>query len=277
MQNVFISSLSPFHVKLGNFGYFNATPGTTGTYMAPEDLAPRVQYDMSSSVATNIWSMGCILYRILALDTPVIPDQVQYVDGELFNTGGHERANGLGDGISIGTRHTVNLDLLASYCRGTTGFPVDNLRVSGASESLIDFVRKLLAFSPTGRPSVNEALCHPWIKDPALGHQQKLPVTVIGSSAIQYSGAVWKGIMVATERRIDNITVMTRDIAREIWAVKKVKLDIYQARSIEYERELETLISVNEARSTVPNTTAYWLKLTRDLEQRKLCTVPWLV
>lgn len=96
-------------------------------YKAPEFLTLHQDViNMNYTNSVDMWSLGCIVYRMIA---GVVPFQAQ---GHLYD-----------------------------YSCGRYPFPeepLSNMTVKGAG-----FVKQLLQAKPKERPSASEALDHPWI------------------------------------------------------------------------------------------------------------------
>jgi serine/threonine protein kinase len=125
-------------VKLADFGLSKILTNTTGyntragtqSYMAPEILDFLNPYELGSDYtdAVDIWSTGCIVYRLI---TGVVP-------------------------FPLST-------LLMKYCEDKSLFPYDALFDSGIKSEGSRFLRQLLVVEPSARPSATQALKHNWI------------------------------------------------------------------------------------------------------------------
>jgi serine/threonine protein kinase len=125
-------------VKLADFGLSKRLTNTTGyntragtqSYMAPEILDFLNLYEPGSDYtdAVDIWSTGCIVYRLI---TGVVP-------------------------FPLST-------LLMKYCEDKSLFPYDALFDSGIKSEGSRFLRQLLVAEPSARPSATQALKHNWI------------------------------------------------------------------------------------------------------------------
>ncbi|KAF8242812.1 kinase-like protein [Wilcoxina mikolae CBS 423.85] len=78
-ENIFVASLSPMHVKIGDFGISKriqnndtALRTVCGTfhYTAPEILAVDDRERFEYTNAVDIWSLGCVVHQILTCQTP---------------------------------------------------------------------------------------------------------------------------------------------------------------------------------------------------------------
>ncbi len=98
--------------------------------MAPEilDFLNPCELGSNYTDAVDIWSAGCIVYRLI---TGVVPFP----------------------------RST----LLMKYCEDQSLFPYDALFDSGIKSKGSKFLRQLLVAKPSARPSATQALDHDWI------------------------------------------------------------------------------------------------------------------
>lgn len=123
---------------MADFGLSKRLTDTTGyntragshLYMAPELLNLPDSYNPSSDYtnSVDIWSTGCIVYRLI---TGVVP-------------------------FPPGTS-------LMKYCEDKSLFPYDALFDSGIKSEGAKFLRQLLAVHPSTRLSATQALKHSWI------------------------------------------------------------------------------------------------------------------
>lgn len=107
---------------------YNTLAGTQ-SYMAPELLNYLDTHKSGYTNAIDLWSTGCIVYRLI---TGVVP----------FPPG----------------------PSLMKYCEDKSLFPYDALFDSGIKSKGSRFIRQLLALHPEERPSASEARAHPWIQ-----------------------------------------------------------------------------------------------------------------
>ena len=153
-QNIFVIQAAPnWRIKIGDFGISkrlrpdeDTTWTTIGTadYIAPEVSIPDVLSRQDDSgrdddsdegrypqptIAVDIWSLGCILFRLFARQPP-FPTQKK----------------------------------LRDFCRGRAPFPVEAVATQGVSEGGINFLLGLLKPRPEARFSTVTALEQPWIK-----------------------------------------------------------------------------------------------------------------
>ncbi|RPA99840.1 kinase-like protein, partial [Choiromyces venosus 120613-1] len=138
-QNIFVVSMSPVWVKLGDFGIsklvlsntaFRSKVGTD-CYAAPEVIG--LDTDAESSDYTNavdIWALGCVVYELLTGE-------------KLFRT--------LGD---------------TSEYFWTKAFPAQKLSklTAPTSDAVKSFIRRLVVLNPNGRPSAVEAAGDIWLE-----------------------------------------------------------------------------------------------------------------
>lgn len=115
--------------RLTNTAGYNTLTGTQA-YMAPEIRYFLNSYEPESyyTDAVDIWSAGCIVYRLI---TGVVP---------------------FPQSIS-----------LMKYCEDKSLFPYDALFDSGIKSEGSRFLRQLLVAEPRARPSASQALNHSWI------------------------------------------------------------------------------------------------------------------
>ncbi|KAJ3020421.1 hypothetical protein HKX48_000829 [Thoreauomyces humboldtii] len=133
--------LGDFGVTVGNVGYdsLNQSAGTSG-YQAPEMLA-RSFYGKP----VDLWSCGVAAFQTLFGTLPFKPVP----------------ASGMFATKKIGPKQ--QLEAIRRGLDFPAGIPV--------SEEAKDFVRCLLQMDPTKRPSVQQAMEHPWF---GIDHQHKL-------------------------------------------------------------------------------------------------------
>ena len=125
-------------MKLADFGLSKKLTNTTGyntrastwSYMAPEILDFLNPYEPGSDYtdAVDIWSTGCIVYRLI---TGVVP--------------------------------FPEINLLMKFCEDKSLFPYDALFDSSIKSEGSRFLRQLLVAKPSARPSATQALKHNWI------------------------------------------------------------------------------------------------------------------
>ncbi|RPB06327.1 kinase-like protein, partial [Morchella conica CCBAS932] len=123
--DVLIKSTSPFIIKLTDQGI------GTSRYMAPEQLGYRPGDSNRKGFpksAADVWAVGSLTYEIIT--------------GSL----------------------QLNRRALIDYCQGKITLPDPPMRgPNGASKTSTHFIEFLLEPDPSQRPSVVEALQHPWI------------------------------------------------------------------------------------------------------------------
>jgi serine/threonine protein kinase len=135
---------SPIWVKLGDFGIAKRTHNTSTTtflrtavgtqdYAAPEVLGYLESETSEYTNAVDIWSLGCVVYDILAEEKP-------------FKT----------------PRKCMR------YCEGDEDFPDVKMRERQISDAGIRFIKRLLAPQPNDRPIATEAAKDPWLQEPEI-------------------------------------------------------------------------------------------------------------
>ena len=140
-KNIFVVSMSPVRVKLGDFGaskWIQApatttlhTQVSTPLYGAPEVLG--LDPNSESSDYTNsvdIWSLGCVIYELL-----------------------------------VGKRLFASWDQVSRYFFGKRPFPEDSLRGLSppTDDAGISLLKSMLLIQPGDRPTAAEALNHAWL------------------------------------------------------------------------------------------------------------------
>ena len=125
-------------MKLADFGLSKRLTDTTGyntragtfSYMAPELLNLLDSYEPRSDYtnSVDIWSAGCIIYRLI-----------------------------------IGVVPFPRSTSLMKYCEDKSLFPYDALFDSGIKSKGAKFLQQLLAARPSARLSATQALKHNWI------------------------------------------------------------------------------------------------------------------
>ncbi|KAG0640814.1 kinase-like domain-containing protein [Tuber brumale] len=142
-ENIFVVSMSPVRVKLGDFGISKRiraqdlttyhTRLFTRSYAAPEVLG--VDPNSETSVytkAVDIWSLGCVIYELLAGEKLFDPE------GPIY-----------------------------SYFHGQWSFPEDKLKNLSppTDDAGISLIKSMVSLEPDDRPSAIEALGHTWVTD----------------------------------------------------------------------------------------------------------------
>ena len=163
-SNIFINS--DCQIKIGDFGLARTlTSGksaipvvtdyvATRWYRAPEMLLGSNNY----SKAVDMWSVGCILAELLS-GRPLFPgkstkNQVAMV----VEITGIPKSNDL---LAIKEKYNINIseEILPQKYNKKSLKSV----ITGASNDALDLINKLLAFNPDNRPTVEEALEHPYV------------------------------------------------------------------------------------------------------------------
>ncbi|CAH0057300.1 unnamed protein product [Clonostachys solani] len=138
LANILIVSTTPsWWVKLADFGLTRRNEATmpettairgTPNYMPPELLGYNGNGKKADQYAVDMWCLGQCVFRLFT-GTPVF----------------------------------TNPHHLFQYSYGYESFPGLPLHKHDASESLIDYIKKLVAVDPSERLSSAKALNHPWI------------------------------------------------------------------------------------------------------------------
>lgn len=139
MQNIFVVSIEPWRVKIGDFGISKHIDDATGLHteiFTPDYAAPElensgfgIRRDFEYTNAVDIWSLGCVVHTMLTGKVP-------------FSTRGQ----------------------LSDFCLHSTPFPTDLLLTKKVSRSAIDFVQALIKPNPFARLDAQAALRLPWIQ-----------------------------------------------------------------------------------------------------------------
>ncbi|RPB00550.1 kinase-like protein, partial [Choiromyces venosus 120613-1] len=140
-ENIFVVSMSPVWVKLGDFSISKGIQAQDPTiphlqllsrvYSAPEVLGLDDTEETSDYTgAVDIWSLGCVIYELL-------------VGAKLFRKEGQ----------------------IARYFFGGWSFPQDQLKSLSPpiSDSGISLIESMISLDPDNRPSVIGALGHAWL------------------------------------------------------------------------------------------------------------------
>ncbi|PUU79621.1 kinase-like domain-containing protein [Tuber borchii] len=139
--NVFVVSMSPVWVKLGDFGVSKRiraqatttfhTQVLTQAYSAPEVLGLDSNSETSDYTnSVDIWSLGCVIYELL-----------------------------------VGKQLFVSEAQVSRYFFGKKPFPKDKLKsLSPPTDNLgISLLKSLLVIQPEDRPTAAGALSHGWL------------------------------------------------------------------------------------------------------------------
>ena len=139
LENIFVARDSPnWWIKIGDFGFSRhiwtkqtSMLSLVGTlnYMAPEILLDNDdQEDSSYTLAIDVWSLGCVIFRLLTRRFP-FPE----------NRG------------------------LRLYWYSKISFPTEALVESDVSKDGVSFISELMKSNPADRITVTTALLHSWI------------------------------------------------------------------------------------------------------------------
>ena len=102
----------------------------TREYLAPEVLGYVDEENTQYTNAVDVWSLGCICYRLLTLERPF-----------------------------------SKMTALAPYCWGKKELPIDALHKATVSNEGVAFIKNLMAPQPSDRMSAATALESSWLKD----------------------------------------------------------------------------------------------------------------
>ncbi|KAL0633274.1 hypothetical protein Q9L58_007827 [Maublancomyces gigas] len=161
LQNVLIVSLTPFQIKIADFGISAIQAGTylqtlcgTRVYEAPEQLGllpPGFTFHRGYIQSIDIWALGILLYQMMTSKHPFQTNNMSNVasdDSTLIS----EVDEGL----------TMDYTKLKNYCNGSSEFPKDCLQ-EVTSTNGIDFINCLLVANPKERMSAENARQNPWV------------------------------------------------------------------------------------------------------------------
>ncbi|PUU79624.1 kinase-like domain-containing protein, partial [Tuber borchii] len=139
--NIFVVSMSPMWVKLGDFGVSKRiladgsttlhTPVSTQAYSAPEVLGLDSNSETSNYTnSVDIWSLGCVIYELLA-----------------------------------GTKLFALEGQVSRYFFGKWPFPEDRLKglPTPTDDIGISLLKSMLLIQPEDRPTAEGALIHEWL------------------------------------------------------------------------------------------------------------------
>lgn len=127
------------------------TQAGSRAYMAPEllGLLPRELTGTTYTKAVDIWSLGCLVHEVLTTEIPFLEVMLS------ADSTGIEQED-----LSL---QCIDFAGFKSFCDGTTEFPLDSLRRSGASDTAVLFLKTLLVADPKCRPLAKEALLSKWL------------------------------------------------------------------------------------------------------------------
>ncbi|RPB07587.1 kinase-like protein [Morchella conica CCBAS932] len=164
-ENILLSSLSPIHIKLADFGISKSTADTrlvtqigTRNYLAPEVnrslplnlLKLNGEYESSF----DLWSLGCLLHEVLRLKLPFTTvDSSRTYDSTISGV------------VPISsTEFEFDNKAFFDFCYGTNAnLSTGTLRAFNISERGIEFIKSLLVPDPRSRPSAANAMKSEWL------------------------------------------------------------------------------------------------------------------
>ncbi|KAF8539845.1 kinase-like domain-containing protein [Trichophaea hybrida] len=135
-ENIFVASLSPILIKIGDFGISKRVQNNDTVlrthcgaiaYMAPEVLTVDDHEHSEYTNAVDIWSLGCVVHKVLTGRTPFTTSSV----------------------------------LL--YAHGLMEFPVQHLEARRISVSGVAFIKCLMEKDPRTRLSAEQARKAAWL------------------------------------------------------------------------------------------------------------------
>lgn len=175
-----IASLEPIWVKIADFGASKRTKGTalhtqigTRGYTAPEILGLITPGENSGGYnnGVDMWSLGCVVHELLTTEIP-------------FLEAGHTET--LMSGLDTEVVNVIpqpNFRALKAFCDGKTNFPTEILRLSGASDAAVAFVKSLLIPIPGSRAAAERALQSQWLFQEEDHVSQRLKLTMESSAS----------------------------------------------------------------------------------------------
>ena len=136
----------------------NLTSGTIPRHGSIYYTSPEVIRGKSSSLASDMWSVGVILYRCFAGD---LPFREQSHGPACL---GYSRSSAAGVPIKTRLRQQLKHDICrANFSFGRLNRRKTDLRWSRVSRGAKHFLSALLNPSPSDRMTCDEALYHPWL------------------------------------------------------------------------------------------------------------------
>ncbi|CAF1526645.1 unnamed protein product [Rotaria magnacalcarata] len=169
-ENIGIDAQS--NVTILDFGLARTVDGSEKTvyvvtrwWRAPEIIINQSKYDEK----VDVWSVGCIMAELILL-RPLFPgaNQLTQLDAifDVVGTPDIETLNEISNAVPLASnggkiqKPQQDFNKLFGYKYDQTG---EN-KISGVSPEGIDFLRSLLTFDPRRRPTVDEALKHPFLQ-----------------------------------------------------------------------------------------------------------------
>ncbi len=177
----------------------------TPDYSAPEVLGYVEEETSRYTNAIDLWSLGCICYRLLTLEPPF-----------------------------------PKMTALARYCLGMTELPIETLYKTTVSEEAITFVKDLMSAQPSERPNAEAALHSLWLKDVesldstfTVQSEASLPASTDKGSTVHDAGF-------AQNNKLRETSIATMKKKREEWypetslTTRKLSAEILRS-AIEYQ------------------------------------------
>lgn len=227
-QNIFVVEQAPhWWVKIGDFGISKRVYGElsgmhtmvgTPDYIAPEvfpflldDEGNENEDSFQYTVAVDMWSLGCVLFRLLTRQLPF-----------------------------------PSTKCLGPYCRSKRSFPTGPLRENGVSEDGIAILLEMMKPYPSDRLTVTAAMVHPWVNPQestslkatllSAGGMGDLPTRkdtkynfgeepAIADLRLQPSPSPYQGVDTESIEKdiLSQNTVLSPDITRDLPPVKKAE------------------------------------------------------
>lgn len=130
------------HTRIGSQGY--AAPELLGLLMPGSNTSEYCD-------GVDMWSLGCVVHELLTTEIPFLEAR---------------RTETMMSGLDTELADEMpqqDLSALKAYCDGTSEFSTDVLRLSGASDGAIIFVKSLLVPSPGSRATAEAASQSQWL------------------------------------------------------------------------------------------------------------------
>lgn len=137
--------------------------------LLPRNTRPEAQY--SNSV--DIWAVGCLVFKLLTLDTPFV------------QSGMGTEASSLCTGVNPAPcTPQIDMSFFQEYCSGSVGLPIERFS-SRICDVTADFIKSCLAPNPRSRITSRCALDHKWITDDTWEMRSQLRLLNINLSPDQ--------------------------------------------------------------------------------------------